>query len=80
MGVSEAPVSFAHSIRFLFRGGFTFAAALPKQSLDFGSVTQAVLAASTAPLPVLREGPPPRGASLRLDVAFDGSRHGLPAV
>ncbi len=50
------------------------------KGLVFGSVTQSVLAASTAPLLVLREGPPPRAASLRVAVAVDGSRHGLAAV
>lgn len=50
------------------------------KALLFGSVTQAVLAASTAPLLVLREGPPPRAASLRVVIAVDGSRHGLAAV
>jgi nucleotide-binding universal stress UspA family protein len=50
------------------------------RGLLFGSVTQAVLAASTAPLLVLREGPPPRAASLRVVIAVDGSRHGLAAV
>jgi nucleotide-binding universal stress UspA family protein len=50
------------------------------KGLLFGSVTQAVLAASTAPLLVLREGPPPRAASFRVVIAFDGSRHGLAAV
>ena len=50
------------------------------KGLLFGSVTQAVLAASTAPLLVLREGPPPRAASLRVVVAVDGSRYGLAAV
>ncbi len=48
--------------------------------LVFGSVTQAVLAASTAPLLVLRGGSPPRAASLRVVIAVDGSRHGLAAV
>lgn len=50
------------------------------KGLVFGSVTQAVLAASTAPLLVLREGPLPRAASLRVVMAVDGSRHGLAAV
>lgn len=50
------------------------------KGLLFGSVTQAVLAASTAPLLVLREGPPPRAESLRVVIAVDGSRHGLAAV
>jgi nucleotide-binding universal stress UspA family protein len=50
------------------------------KGLLFGSVTQAVLAASTAPLLVLRDGPPPRAASLRVVIAVDGSRHGLAAV
>lgn len=50
------------------------------KGLLFGSVTQAVLAASTVPLLVLRDAPPPRAASLRVVVAFDGSRHGLAAV
>ncbi len=50
------------------------------KALLFGSVTQAVLAASTAPLLVLRGGPPPRAASLRVVIAVDGSRHGLAAV
>lgn len=50
------------------------------KGLLFGSVTQAVLASSTAPLLVLRQGPPPRAASLRVVVAVDGSRHGLAAV
>jgi nucleotide-binding universal stress UspA family protein len=50
------------------------------KGLLFGSVTQAVLAASKAPLLVLREGRPPRGESLRVVIAIDGSRHGLAAV
>jgi nucleotide-binding universal stress UspA family protein len=50
------------------------------KGLLFGSVTQAVLAASNAPLLVLREGRPPRGESLRVLIALDGSRHGLAAV
>lgn len=48
--------------------------------LVFGSVTQAVLAASTTPLVVVREGPPPRAESLRVVIAADGSRHGLAAI
>jgi nucleotide-binding universal stress UspA family protein len=48
--------------------------------LVFGSVTQAVLAASTTPLLVVREGPPPRAESLRVVIAADGSRHGLAAI
>lgn len=50
------------------------------KGLLFGSVTQAVLASSTAPLLVLRAGPPPRAVSLRVVIAVDGSRHGLAAV
>lgn len=50
------------------------------KGLVFGSVTQSVLASSTAPLLVLREGAPPRAASLRVAIAVDGSRHGLAAV
>ncbi|MBL8320461.1 MAG: universal stress protein [Burkholderiaceae bacterium] len=50
------------------------------KGLLFGSVTQAVLASSTAPLLVLRDGPPPRAASLRVVIAVDGSRYGLAAV
>jgi len=50
------------------------------KGLLFGSVTQAVLASSTTPLLVLRDGPPPRAASLRVVIAVDGSRHGLAAV
>jgi len=50
------------------------------KGLVFGSVTQSVLASSTAPLLVLREGRPPRAASLRVAIAVDGSRHGLAAV
>jgi len=50
------------------------------KGLVFGSVTHAVLAASTAPLLVLRERPPPRAASLSVVIAVDGSRHGLAAV
>jgi nucleotide-binding universal stress UspA family protein len=50
------------------------------KGLVFGSVTQAVLAASTAPLLVIREPRPPRTGSLRVVIAVDGSRHGLAAV
>jgi nucleotide-binding universal stress UspA family protein len=48
--------------------------------LVFGSVTQAVLAAGSTPLLVLRAGPVPKGESLRVAVAIDGSRHSLAAV
>lgn len=50
------------------------------KGLLFGSVTQAVLAASTAPLLAVRAGPPPRAASLCVAIAVDGSRYGLSAV
>lgn len=50
------------------------------KGLLFGSVTQAVLASTTAPLLVLRQGRPPRAESLRVVIAVDGSRHGLAAV
>lgn len=50
------------------------------KGLVLGSVTQAVLASSTVPLLVVRAGPPPRAASLRVVIAVDGSRHGLAAV
>jgi len=43
-------------------------------------VTQAVLAAGSTPLLVLRAGPVPKGESLRVAVAIDGSRHSLAAV
>lgn len=46
----------------------------------FGSVTQAVLAASTTPLLVVRDARPPRKESLRVVIAVDGSRYGLAAV
>lgn len=48
--------------------------------LVFGSVTQAVLAAGSTPVLVLRAGPVPKGESLRVAVAIDGSRYSLAAV
>ena len=50
------------------------------KGLLFRSAGQARLASSTTPLLVLREGSPPRAASLRLVIAVDGSRHGLAAL
>lgn len=46
----------------------------------FGSVTQAVLAASTVPLLVVQEPPRRKPPSLRIAIAVDGSRHALAAA
>lgn len=46
----------------------------------FGSVTQAVLAASTVPLLVVQESPRRKPPSLRIAIAVDGSRHALAAA
>lgn len=46
----------------------------------FGSVTQAVLAASTVPLLVVQEPPRRKPPSLRVVIAVDGSRHALAAA
>lgn len=50
------------------------------KGLLFGSVTQAVLAACTKPLLVVREGCVPPSDSLRVAIAVDGSKFGLAAV
>ncbi len=48
--------------------------------LVFGSVTQAVLAAGSTPLLVLRGGAAPARDSLRVAIAVDGSKYGLAAA
>jgi nucleotide-binding universal stress UspA family protein len=50
------------------------------KGLLFGSVTQAVLAACTKPLLVVREGWVPAPESLRVAIAVDGSKFSLAAV
>lgn len=50
------------------------------QGLLFGSVTQAVLAASSKPLLVVRAGQVPASESLRVSIAVDGSHYGLAAT
>jgi len=50
------------------------------KGLLFGSVTQAVLAACTKPLLVVREGYVPASDSLRVAIAIDGSKFSLAAV
>jgi len=50
------------------------------KSLLFGSVTQAVLASCDKPLLMLRSDAPPKGESLKVGIALDGSRYGLAAV
>jgi nucleotide-binding universal stress UspA family protein len=50
------------------------------KGLLFGSVTQAVLAACTKPLLVVRDGYVPPSDSLRVAIAVDGSKFGLAAV
>lgn len=50
------------------------------KGLLFGSVTQAVLAASTKPLLVLRATAPPKRASLTVGIALDGSAYGMAAA
>ena len=48
--------------------------------LVFGSVTQAVLAAGSTPVLVVKGGAAPASESLRVAVAVDGSKYGLAAV
>jgi nucleotide-binding universal stress UspA family protein len=50
------------------------------KKLLFGSVTNTVLASCTTPLLVLRGKPAAKKDSLKLAIAFDGSKHGLAAV
>jgi nucleotide-binding universal stress UspA family protein len=50
------------------------------KGLLFGSVTQAVLAACSKPLLVVREGSVPPPGSMRVAIAIDGSKFGLAAV